>query len=195
MKKLTKNQLQTISKKLDKVFNEATSEDIAEGKKWYVDANKFVKDTARYFDVQFSEIKIASVLSALSPRNKWAKNKIDTISVLDAVLKDKSPEEVSVSTFHTNKYKAFEIAKGNQFIDVSSRKTFSFVNNIADLNSNYVTIDVWHLRACFGKTMGAIGYLAYEQIEKLTIKKAQKLGLKGYEYQAILWVVIQRIFK
>lgn len=131
----------------------------------------------------------------MSPRNKWAQNKIDTEKVLQAVINGLAPEDISVCTFHTNKYKAFELAKNNDaFIWIGSRKTFSFVNNIADLNPLYVTIDVWHLRVCFGKTMGAIGTLAYEQIERATIKKAQALGLKGFEYQAILWVVMQRVW-
>jgi hypothetical protein len=194
MKKLTKSQLQTISKRLDNLFNQATDEEIKQGLAWYKEANEFVKTTYQYFNGSYSEIKIASVLSALSPRNKWATNKADTIRVLDAVLNNKQPDEIKVSTFHCNKYKAFEIAKGNTFIDISARKTFSFVNNIADLNPNYVTIDVWHLRACFNKTMGSIGNVAYGQIEKLTIKKATKYGFKGFEFQAILWVVIQRIF-
>ena len=34
----------------------------------------------------------------------------------------------------------------------------------------------------------------YNQIQKLTLKKADKLGLKGFEYQAILWESIRNKF-
>ena len=34
-----------------------------------------------------------------------------------------------------------------------------------------------------------IGRIAYEQIKQLTLKKAAKLGLKGFEFQAILMAV------
>ena len=42
--------------------------------------------------------------------------------------------------------------------------------------------------------MSFCGKLAYEQIQNLTIKKADKIGLKGYEYQAIIWESIRNKF-
>ena len=60
-----------------------------------------------------------------------------------------------------------------------SLKTFSFVNNIAKLDNAYITIDVWHLRACFGTTIRSTpSRKAYDQIRLLTIEKA-KQGLSG----------------
>ncbi len=192
MKKLNRYQLNKISLSLDKWFNIATDEEIKNGRKWYADANQIIKEIANQFNT--TEIIAASVLSALSPRNKWEQNIKDTIKVFQAIKDGKSAEQIKVCTFHTNKFKAFEIAKGNKTITKDSQKTFAFVNNIAHLYNNFVTIDVWHLRACFNKTMGSCGRLAYEQIQKLTIKKADKLGLKGYEYQAIIWESIRNKF-
>ncbi len=192
MKKLSRYQLNKISLNLDKWFNMATDEEIKNGRKWYADANQIIRDIANQFNT--TEIIAASVLSALSPRNKWEQNIKDTIKVFQAIKDDKTAEQIKVCTFHTNKFKAFEIAKGNKTITKDSQKTFAFVNNIAHLDNNFVTIDVWHLRACFNKTMGSCGKLAYEQIQKLTIKKADKLGLKGYEYQAIIWESIRNKF-
>jgi len=192
MKKLNRYQLNKISLNLDKWFNIATDEEIKNGRKWYADANQIIKDIAKQFNT--TEIITASVLSALSPRNKWKQNIKDTIKVFQAIKDGNTAEQIKVCTFHTNKFKAFEIAKGNKTITKDSQKTFAFVNNIAHLDDNFVTIDVWHLRACFNKTMGSCGKLAYEQIQKLTIKKADKLGLKGYEYQAIIWESIRNKF-
>ena len=192
MKKLNRYQLNKISLNLDKWFNIATDEEIKNGRKWYADANQIIKDIAKQFNT--TEIITASVLSALSPRNKWKQNIKDTIKVFQAIKDGKTAEQIKVCTFHTNKFKAFEIEKGNKTITKDSQKTFAFVNNIAHLDDNFVTIDVWHLRACFNKTMGSCGKLAYEQIQKLTIKKADKLGLKGYEYQAIIWESIRNKF-
>ena len=192
MKKLSRYQLNKISLNLDKWFNMAADEEIKNGRKWYADANQIIKDIAKQFNT--TEIITASVLSALSPRNKWEQNIKDTIKVFQAIKDGKTAEQIKVCTFHTNKFKAFEIAKGNKTITKDSQKTFAFVNNIAHLDNNFVTIDVWHLRACFNKTMASCGKLAYEQIQKLTIKKADKLGLKGYEYQAIIWESIRNKF-
>ena len=192
MKQLTKNQLANVSKNLDKYFNLATDEQITEGLAWYKEANTFCIETAKQFNVAPS--LVASVVSALSPRNKWRNNLKDTLSVLDAVSKGLGPTDIKVSTFHTNKFKAFALANGQTEITNDSRKTYSFVRNVGYLDSDRVTIDVWHLRACFDKTMGAVGKLAYDQLERLTISKAKKLGLKGYEYQAIVWGSIQANF-
>jgi hypothetical protein len=194
MKKLEKNQLAKVSRNLEKLFNHATIEDIVNGKDWYYEAHKWCKNTTMEYDNIFSPMAVASVLSALSPNNKWEQNKKDVYKVLSAVMMNWKAEDIKVCTFHSNKYKAFEIAKGNLFIDISARKTFSFVNNISELNDRYVTIDLWHLRACFGKTMTSLGMLAYQQLEKLTINKAQKVGMKGFEYQAIIWLVAQRLY-
>ena len=192
MKKLSKYQLNKISKNLDKWFNLATKGEISEGLQWYKKANDICKDIAQKFNT--SELIAASVISALSPRNKWEQNIKDAYKVFEALEDGKEANDIKVCTFHTNKFKAFEIAKGNKVISADSQKTFAFVNNIAHLDNNFVTTDVWHLRACFNKTIGSCGKLAYNQIQKLTIKKADKLGLKGFEYQAIIWASIRNKF-
>lgn len=193
MKKQSKYELSKISRNLDYFFNLATSEEIKQGKEWYKLANEFCIDTAKEYNTQ--PLIVASVVSALSPRNKWKQNLIDAKKVFQAIKQGKEPEDIKVCTFHKNKFKAFELAKGNIFITEDSPKTFNFVRNIAHLDPTALTIDIWHIRASLKqfKNIGnaQIGKVAYKQIKALTIKKAQKLGLKGYEYQAILWLSTQ----
>ena len=193
MKKLNKYQLKKVSKNLDYFFNLATNKDIASGKEWYKVANQFCTDNATKYNT--TPLIVASIVSALSPRNKWEQNLKDAIKVLEAVRDGKQPEEIKVCTFHLNKYKAFNIASGLRVITQDSRKTYNFVRNIAHLDPQALTIDIWHLRACLKefKNIGnaKIGKTAYEQLKNLTIKKAQKIGLKGYELQAIIWLSIQ----
>jgi hypothetical protein len=193
MKKQSKYELRKISKNLDYFFNLATPEDIKEGRQWYKLANKFCVDVAKEYKT--TPLQVASVVSALSPRNKWQQNLKDTIKVFKAIEDGKSPEDIKVCTFHKNKFKAFELAKGKIYISEESPKTFNFVRNIAHLDPTSLTIDIWHIRASLKqfKSIGnaQIGKLAYNQIKALTIKKAQKLGLKGFEYQAILWLSAQ----
>lgn len=193
MKKLTKNQLTKISKNLDYYFNVATEEQINEGLQWYKKANDFCIEQSKAFNVD--SFTVASIVSALSPRNKWLTNLKDTVTVLNAVKNGLNPNDIKVSTFHTNKFKAFEIAKGNAVITNDSRKTYSFVCNVGNLDDKRITVDVWHLRACFNRTIETgVGKLAYDQIERLTMSKAKKLGLKGFEYQAIIWASVQSNF-
>jgi len=193
MKKLSSYKLKKISKNLDYFFNLATNKEIKEGKDWYKVANKFCIDTANKFNT--NPFLVASVVSALSPRNKWNQNLKDTLKVLQAVKDNKQPEEIKVCTFHKNKFKAFNIAKGLQEINKDSPKTYNFVNNIAYLSNKHIAVDIWHIRGCLRefKSIGSsqIGKVAYNQIKGLTIKKANKLGLKGYELQAIIWLSVQ----
>ncbi len=194
MKKLSTKEIRTIKKRLINTFNDATKKDIADGMKWYADANEICNNLAVKYDTDV--YSVASVLSALSPRNKWSKNIIDTETVLKAYKNNVSAENIKVSTFHSNKFKAFNILKGNISITDNSLKTFNFVHNIAYLDASSLTVDIWHIRASLGKKVkidnAQIGRTAYNQIKELTINTANELGIKGYEFQAIIWLVTQR---
>lgn len=193
MKELSKYKLNKISKNLDKFFNIATDDQIKDGLKWYKEANKIVLNIATEYKID--PYKVASVLSALSPRNKWKQNIADTIKVCKAWTEGKTPEDIKVCTFHTNKFKAFAILDDKVKITDKSLKTFNFVRNIAFLDPTAVTVDIWHLRACFDKIIkidnASIGRVAYKQIKKLTLAKAEKLGITGFEFQAIVWTSIR----
>lgn len=172
-------------------YDQASDQDRASGKTWYMEAHLFCEKMAVKYG--FTSETVASVLSALSPRNKWERNLIDTESVLSAVRDDLQPEDIKVCTFNNNKEKAFKIARYEEAIDVSSPKTYAFLQNIAYLNDQYVTIDVWHIRACFNKMIApkSLTKGIYEELQKITIKEAEQVGLKGYEYQAIIWESIK----
>jgi len=193
MKKLTRYQLSKISKNLDYYFNLANEEDFKSGLVWYKDANDICKDIATKYDS--NTFIAASVISALSPRNLWQQNILDAYKVFEAIKNNVPAEDIKVCTFHTNKFKAFNIVNNNIHITSKSLKTYNFVYNIALLSDAHLTIDIWHLRACMNKSIkinsASIGKLAYQQIKELTINKANKLGLKGYQYQAIIWNILR----
>jgi len=193
MKELNKYKLSKISKNLDQLFNLATNEQISQGIAWYKTANKEANKIAKKYNLDI--YKVAQVISALSPRNKWKQNIKDANKLCEAYTLGLHPTDIKVCTFHSNKFKAFNILANNIQITNNSLKTFNFVNNIAYLNNDFLTIDIWHLRACFNNMIkinnAAIGKIAYEQIKQLTLKKATKLGLKGFELQAILWLSAQ----
>jgi len=193
MKELTTKQLQEINNNLDNYFSLATDKDIDNGIAWYKQAHYICKDLAERYNTKLETV--ASIISALSPRNKWLQNIKDTKTVLDAIHAGLEPDQVKVCTFHKNKNKAFLLGKEQTSITDKSLKTFSFVNNIARLDAAYITIDVWHLRACFGRTIKTTpNRKAYDQIKRLTIAKAEQKGLKGYEYQAIVWNAVKNNF-
>ena len=193
MKQLNDIQLAEVNSNLDNYFSLATDGDIDNGIAWYKQAHYICKALSEQYNVPIAAV--ASIVSALSPRNKWDQNIKDTKTVLNAIHYNLSPDDIKVCTFHKNKRKAFLLGQGKAEITEASLKTFNFVKNIADLDEGYVTIDVWHLRACFGKTIKNTPTPAvYAQIKELTINKAKEKGLKGFEYQAIIWNSVKNNF-
>ena len=194
MKAQSNYMLKKISKNLDFYFNLATDEDIKNGKMWYNEGREICKDVASKYNT--TTLIAAGVISALSPRNKWEQNIKDAYKVFEAIKQGLNAEDIKVCTFHTNKFKAFAIARSEVKITDKSLKTFNFVNNLASDSNYYLTVDIWHLRACFNNSIkidnASIGRIAYGQIKDLTIAKAKELGLKGYELQAILWLTVQK---
>lgn len=189
LKDITPYMAKKIRKNLQMYFDLATQDQIESGKHWYYNAHDICTELA---GKHYAPETVAGVVSALSPRNKWERNIIDAGTVLRAVVDGLLPEYVKVCTFNTNKFKAFEIAKGNTVIDATSRKTYAFIRNMAHLDAERVTVDVWHLRACFGKTIDSgLTPKRYDIIEAITLDEAEKVGLKGFEYQAIIWEVVR----
>lgn len=189
LKDITPYMAKKIRENLSTYFDLATAEQIKGGKNWYRNANNICRKLSTD---NYTPEQVAGVISALSPRNKWERNIEDADTVLSAVAKGLLPEDIKVCTFNTNKFKAFEIAKGKRTINKNSRKTYAFIRNIAYLDPERVTVDVWHLRACFGKTIDTgLTPKRYDIIEKITLEEAHKVGLEGYEYQAIVWEVVR----
>ena len=189
LKNITPYMAKKIRENLRMYFDLASQDQIESGKHWYYNAHDICTELA---GSKYTPEQVAGVISALSPRNKWERNIIDAGTVLRAVNDGLLPEYVKVCTFNTNKFKAFEIAKGNRTITDVSRKTYAFIRNIAVLDPDRVTVDVWHLRACFGKTIDTgLTPKRYDIIEAITLDEAKKVGLKGFEYQAIIWEVVR----
>ena len=174
--------------------NQASDQEIQDGLNWYSRANEVANEMS---GKNFSPLVTAGVISALSPNNKWKRNLIDARAVLHAVESNHSSVAVKVCTYTTNKLKAFEIARGNQEILAKSPKTYAFAKNVGELDENFVTIDVWHVRACQTRSnkrkelQSTITPLQYKIIQEETLKVAKEFGIKGYEFQAIVWVAIR----
>lgn len=194
MKKLSRYMLKNIENNLIQAFDSTNEKQLNQGREWYIKANEICKDLAQRFNTD--TMTAAAVISALSPRNKWERNILDAYSVFQAVKDGKGPESVKVCTFNNNKERAFKIASGETTITKDSLKTYNFMQNIANLSDEHVTVDIWHLRACFNKSIKIfntkVGALAYQQIKNVTVKAAQMFNLKPFELQAAIWVSIRQ---
>ena len=102
----------------------------------------------------------------------------------------------------TNKSKAWDILEQGDEITAKSPKTHSFAMNVGLLSADHITVDKWHIRACLteakdGKTetQESCTSVQYRRIESITAKLAKKYKLKGYEFQAIVWLTIKSIWE
>ena len=165
-------------------FNSLSNEEIREGMSWYRDAHNFCLEVSKHTRTEL--FIVVGVLSALSPRNKWHRNKVDTIELI------KRGKRGKYATFNANRDKALKILNANSIGEVkgilNGRKITSFFNNIVypTVNST-VTIDVWAFRTVELEHKNK-NYSIAEQAYK---NVANKLGIKAHNLQAMLWTNIR----
>lgn len=185
-----------IKNRLEYWLNMATKNEIASGMEWYKDAQDFAQYLSEKYNIE--SYICASVISALSPNNRWERNKIDAEAVITAWKQCIDPNDIKVCTYNSNKFKAFEILAGS-VITEKSPKTHAFAMNVGLLSSDHITIDKWHIRACLTKekcdVVETVTSVQYRRIERITAELAKKYSLKGYELQAIIWVTIRNNWK
>ena len=83
-KSITKTSDESIRYNLDKWIIHASAENWNNGKTWYSDAQEYCEALSNEFDI--NPYICASVVSCLSPNNKWQRNKIDARAVIIAHL-------------------------------------------------------------------------------------------------------------
>ena len=183
-----------IKRNIHSWFAKANDDHVRAGRAWYAEAQQFCKELGLRYRVD--PYIVASVLSALSPNNKWERNKFDTVNCVNAFKQGRPQESVSVCTYNANKEKAFRILYEGKKITAESPKTHSFAMNVGYLSDDHITIDKWHIRACLCTpeegivpTVDSVTAKQYRRLEALTVDCAA--GMTGYEYQAIIWVAIK----
>ena len=196
MIKITDTTDRKIYNSLERWLTHADGGQWEAGMQWYKEAQDWCKETASEFNLD--PYKVAGVLSALSPNNKWERNKIDAFNVCKVHRDGGSMARVKCCTYNANKRKAFSILRDQVALCEKSPKTHSFAMNVGLLSPDHVTADKWHIRACLARpdhgvtdTAESCTVAQYRRIEAVTVKLARAYELKGYEAQAIIWVTIK----
>ena len=177
------------------------SDDAAGGLAWYKEAQNF----ARYLSEKYgiSLYVAACVISRLSPNNRWERNKIDAEALIKAYIEGgiEAAMSVKVCTYTMNKVKAVKELSGDIEFTETSPKTHAFAMNVGLNSPDHITIDKWHLRACVTTPEDGVTECTesctlkqYQRIEALTAQVAHSYGLKGYEFQAQVWLTIKRVW-
>ncbi len=177
-------------------LKKASRANIREGKAWYKDAQKFAKQLAKEYGIE--KYTAAGVISALSPNNKWERNKFDANAMVHAYVNGLGIDTFNVCTYGANKRKAWRILGGGVQLTAKSPKTHAFSMNVGRLSSKHVTIDKWHCRACLLSPSDGVKQcqetltpIQYRRLEAITAEIAEKRKMKAYQVQAIIWVTIK----
>lgn len=157
--------------------------------RWYFQVNDYCLLLSELYNIPL--IKVAGILSALSPNNTFRGN----VKSLEKFLKYKT--DCKVSTFNGQKEKAKQI----YFIDnptedkikniLNGEKTKAFFENIyRPYSSTAVTIDLWMLRIF--KINGSLTKKKYKELETKIQQQAESYGVRPHELQAKLWVDVRK---
>jgi hypothetical protein len=163
-------------------------------KNWYFEIHDYCKTLSDVYDVPL--IKVAGILSALSPNNTVRSNVIS----LEKFLRTKG--NCKVTTFDGQKKKALAIFHSSDNITVdevkqilgtkkdSGLKTKAFFDNIyRPHTSQAVTIDLWMIR--WAKIEGSLTPKRYRDTAQKVRELANEIGVLPHQMQAKIWVDIR----
>lgn len=176
-----------MQKIIENILDQANKQNIEQGKMWYTKLNRYCRDLGETYNVP--TWKVTAIMSCLSPRTSFKNNVHDTEQLLkyghSAKLKSPLFRKKALAIYDATCYN--EVRK--MFSESTGRKTLSFWENLM-LVGNRATIDVHMIRHL--KIDGSLTQKKYREAEKAIQDYADKLKIKAYDLQAILWVVVRK---
>jgi len=180
----------------------ASAAEIADGMAWYGVAKSIAVVIAEDYGIPANQA--ISVLAALSPRNKWSRNVVDTEQLISAYVAGGAEQalDTKVCTFGANKAKAVRILESGletlpEALDVlSGPKLREFASCIAGLEDVCIDGHAWCIWQGSRVTLAdvpRIGVKLRKEIKADYAQAAADLGLRASELQAITWVTWRRI--
>jgi uncharacterized protein (DUF2252 family) len=176
-----------MKRTIEKIMDKTTPRTLEDGTIWYKRLNRFCRDLGEKYNQPVW--KVTAIMSALSPRTSFANNIHDTEQLLkhgrNAYLKSPLFRKKAVAILDASCYNEVR----SLFKEQTGRKTLSFWENMNDLNSNRVTIDVHMIRH-----LGIEGSLTdkkYREAEKAIQDYAKEVNIKPYQLQAVIWCTVR----
>ena len=204
---------------IERIFKLATTESIAKYSSWYSNAQKFTETVASQLNANdISRFKVSGVISAISPRNDWNKNKSDAENLCKEFVSNKYYQlplfdddyhlllKTKVSTFNKNKSKAVKILLNNDSKIESILKGNKLINFFKCINGDTeaITID-GHAFNIASNRVSALSEVPrisdkdYKTLQNLYrnaknfINKRYGLNLKSSDLQAVTWNEYKRL--
>lgn len=179
------------------IYAQATPKELERGMRWYEDAHKWAGEVADKYGVGIETV--AAVTAALSPANKWPRNKEDTEKLLAAYTSGKEPWDVSVCTYNKNKARAIKAIKEGMEA-ISGPKTKNFGLNILEPDGDHPVVIDRHAynitqgeRIIINKSGTKVTPGRYKKAAAKYRHIAEELGIRPNQLQAVTWVVWRRL--
>jgi hypothetical protein len=185
----------------------ATDIECAEGADWYARARVAAQTINESVDLGYK--RIAGVIAALSPNNRWERNLIDAENVCKVYINGdvSDVKQVKVCTYGKMLDKAIKVLECNYVEEIpnilNGQKIRAFYECIIG-NSDAVVVDghaysIWIGDRLTMKKVPNIGKKLYANIVADYIKATEIINskfnanLKPYQVQAITWIAWRRI--
>ena len=159
------------------IAKKATFGQVEQASKWYIDAERVAEEVARNLGTTL-EVG-ATVVSAFSPRERWARNVVNAI-------KFSLGEEV---TALGNNIRMANAGMTLGYDALKGMKTNAFARAIAG-DENAVVIDVWMLRA-LGIEKKTPTQSQYKEMASAVTAVATLHGMTPRAMQALIWIVVR----
>lgn len=177
---------QTMTRRILRTFDRATSSDLEAGARWYDEAGQLAADLAGFsvpFDMEVTTAQVAVIIAHLSPRTSWSRNVAGATGLLrtgeaPACIGD-NVERATASLEFADPFTSF----GRKAL-----KTRNFAANILG-DREAVTVDVWAARVA-GVTEAELKLVGvYDTVAHAYRLAARARGVDPATMQAVTWVV------
>ena len=174
-----------MRRSLRKWYCRATPDQRSRGITWY-------RDLRAWLCEQGPLTVSAYVFAALSPRIDLDQNKRGCEIMMQAARKGEDQPMCAGTSI--NRSKAWAIASTGDLSALRGPKVTAFADNLANPDSEQLTVDVWAMRAYYGDRDAQPSTPTpkqYDAIKQSYIDGAEQVGLHPYEFQAVVWNAIR----
>lgn len=174
-----------------RLLEAAEDADVANGREDYRNHNATLRAIGEVCELPTSTV--AGVFSALSPNNDYLGNLRSCFTCCVGHVLGKTAEECTVTTYNTNRAKAFRILNGEHFYEVyKGLKVRNFWHNLCDPEDpRYVTIDGHMVNIADdevkGMSQAGLGKRRYAELKGDVIRLAKSKDMVPCQVQAVLW--------
>lgn len=167
---------ESVRSRFRSIIARATPEQRIAASRWYCEARTFA-ESLTFLRPEWSLETAASVISAYSPRTRWAHNKTKAVQHAMRMV----PRGI------TAHYATARLAEADGFNALRGLKTNAFARAIAG-DPNAVVIDTWMMKAA-GIDRDAPTVRQYRAMVDIVRDIAPDAALTPAETQALIWIV------